>query len=718
MKTDVVKLLLPAPRKIIRKSGELSFRDREAVRVCLGVSTISLANIYDALRFTGRQRKISFPALVEISKAKSCSKTRFAPKMPAYIKDKQESYLLKISDRISIAAADSTGLAYALTTLDQLLGKQGHQVTFPRLQIEDSPAVKYRGLVHNVGLGIPPEQHERTISLAAVKYMVDLHADFKMNVLVIHFENGLEITSRKNFSARCAFPQKDMRKLIAYAARKNVHIMPAPQLFGHWSPSLAKYYSQLSCGGQGNNFCPNNEAVYLFIKKICAEVAELFPFEYIHLGCDEVASVGDKCPRCAKDLRTIGKAGLFAKHVNRLAKIIKSLGKKPAIWGDMVMDTKHSDIIKYLDKDITLFNWNYLPDPDMAPGIERPTALRELENNGIAVALAPAISCMENIYPAHSNHLRNIAGMSQRAKHYKNIVGIFGCAWCWEKRFLEDLEYSSLFTAETSWNLQNPDMGLFNRKLGWHRHGADSPAIARSQVLLGQCNTYQTNMYQPSSFELRGVFQDFWSYPVFAKPGYAEKIFCLKTMARRAEEVLSKLPRLKKIAQCDTNVLLRMEYAARRYRYTARSLLWIEEAKELYQEVERLQYTIWDGARDKRVPANPGKLRHHLRRILAILRTLENETIELDKFTDKVFASKPHVFGITKRLCKEYCFANLQNIRDRIARLKCISGNYLRSEADPAKDYFPTADCVAIFSQPLPYRINAGSFNASIERVI
>nr|WP_325406785.1 family 20 glycosylhydrolase [Agriterribacter sp.] len=38
-----------------------------------------------------------------------------------------------------------------------------------------------------------------------------------------------------------------------------------------------------------NTLCPANEKVYEFLDKVFTEAAQLFPFEYIHMGGDETA---------------------------------------------------------------------------------------------------------------------------------------------------------------------------------------------------------------------------------------------------------------------------------------------------------------------------------------------------------------------------------------------------------------------------------------------
>src|SRR5437588_170471 len=41
--------------------------------------------------------------------------------------------------------------------------------------------------------------------------------------------------------------------------------------------------------GIDNTLCPANEKVYVFLDKVLTEVAQLFPFGYVHMGGDECA---------------------------------------------------------------------------------------------------------------------------------------------------------------------------------------------------------------------------------------------------------------------------------------------------------------------------------------------------------------------------------------------------------------------------------------------
>ena len=99
---------------------------------------------------------------------------------------------------------------------------------------------------------------------------------------------------------------------MKYAKDRYIEILPEIDVPGHSLAAIASY-PELSCtpgtyavnsgerfmvwpGGAkhfygllDNTLCPANEKVYDFLDKVFTEVAQLFPFEYIHMGGDETA---------------------------------------------------------------------------------------------------------------------------------------------------------------------------------------------------------------------------------------------------------------------------------------------------------------------------------------------------------------------------------------------------------------------------------------------
>src|SRR5699024_9987160 len=89
-----------------------------------------------------------------------------------------------------------------------------------------------------------------------------------------------------------------------------------------------------------NTLCLANEEVYDFLDKVFAQVAQLFPFEYIHVGGDEAPqNFWEKSPEIKKLMEKEDLADMhdvqayFTKRVN---KIITSKGKKMIGWDEIL----------------------------------------------------------------------------------------------------------------------------------------------------------------------------------------------------------------------------------------------------------------------------------------------------------------------------------------------------------------------------------------------
>src|SRR3954464_6610356 len=92
---------------------------------------------------------------------------------------------------------------------------------------------------------------------------------------------------------------RDVREIVAYAADRNVTVVPEIEMPGHAQAALAAY-PELSCTGgpfdvstrwgvHKEVYCAGKEETFTFLQNVMDEVCELFPGAYIHVG-------GDECP--------------------------------------------------------------------------------------------------------------------------------------------------------------------------------------------------------------------------------------------------------------------------------------------------------------------------------------------------------------------------------------------------------------------------------------
>lgn len=304
-----------------------------------------------------------------------------------------EGYQLEVTPKkITIRANQPAGLFYGVQTLLQLLPKEieGKSIAhtdwkIPAVSIIDYPRFGWRGLMLDVSRHFFPKE--------VVKAYIDEMARYKYNRFHWHLTDDqgwrVEIKSLPKLTSVGAWrvprygkwnthepPQpgepatdggfythEDIREIVQYAKDHFIEIMPEVDVPGHSMAALAAY-PELSVTqdttikvnpgsnfstwhGDGtftmhidNNLDPSNEKVYAFLDKVFTEIAELFPFEYIHMGGDEAyKGYWEKDPdnqALMKRLKLKDSQDLQAYFNSRVNKIIQSKGKKTIGWDEIL----------------------------------------------------------------------------------------------------------------------------------------------------------------------------------------------------------------------------------------------------------------------------------------------------------------------------------------------------------------------------------------------
>lgn len=144
-----------------------------------------------------------------------------------------------------------------------------------------------------------------------------------------------------------------MKEMIAYAADRQVEIIPEIEMPAHTNSSLAAY-PQLACpvvdqfigvlpglGGDHASiiYCAGNDSVFTFLQNVIDEVAALFPSRYIHLGGDEAQKTyWKKCPLCQKRMKKEHLAheeDLQGYFMKRIGEYVRSKGKEVMGWDEL-----------------------------------------------------------------------------------------------------------------------------------------------------------------------------------------------------------------------------------------------------------------------------------------------------------------------------------------------------------------------------------------------
>lgn len=216
-----------------------------------------------------------------------------------------ESYRLTISaQKIELSAPQLLGVLRGLETLLQLMGSnQGNvqinnEIQLPPLTIVDNPRFTWRGLL------LDTSRH--FFSVKTIKRLLDAMAAAKYNVFHWHLtdDQGWRLASKafprlqQLASNGDYYTRQQIQEIVAYARAHGIQVLPEIDMPGHasaiavaypeWMSASGPYAMEYRWGVHKPTLNPVDDSVYRFIDGLVAELVELFPFEYIHMGGDEV----------------------------------------------------------------------------------------------------------------------------------------------------------------------------------------------------------------------------------------------------------------------------------------------------------------------------------------------------------------------------------------------------------------------------------------------
>ena len=258
--------------------------------------------------------------------------------------------------RIVARAADRAGAWRASQILRQFL-LDGDRI--PALDIEDAPRFRWRGLMLDCC------RHFMDVDF--VKATIDRIALHGMNRLHWHLTEDqgwrLEIpkyprlaeiggwrTDEDGQRHGGIYTRGQVRDVVAYAAERQVVVVPEIEMPGHCRAALAAY-PHLSCRGEAlpvetrwgifeDIYCAGDDAVFTFLQDVLDEVLDLFPSPWIHIGGDEAPRTRWRdCPRCRARMRDLGLAGedaLQSWFLNRIGKWLHARGRVMIGWDEIL----------------------------------------------------------------------------------------------------------------------------------------------------------------------------------------------------------------------------------------------------------------------------------------------------------------------------------------------------------------------------------------------
>ena len=351
--------ILPRPTKLTHHEGVFAI-DRNTT-LCYEESVAKVADILcDYVPFTKRSTECCAENAVRLLVDNSLGK---------------EAYTLTIdASGVIIKGGDYGGVLYGMESLLQLLPYEvfTKEAKLPLaaqfVEVEDSPRFPYRGMLLDMA--------SNCYTMEEIKEQLDIYAMHKINycqILIMtsgawrfeiksHPELAREggfrggdskIRPHNNYQDEkrgCYYTQEEMKELIAYAADRNIEMIPEVGVPGH-SHAITRVYPDVLCnytpnleksnGYDGRSvWCVAKESNYALLDDIIREVASVFPSKYIHLGGDEVKfSQWTPCPDCQALAKRLGiEVGPELQEVfmERARAIVKKYGKMPAMYDEAI----------------------------------------------------------------------------------------------------------------------------------------------------------------------------------------------------------------------------------------------------------------------------------------------------------------------------------------------------------------------------------------------
>jgi hexosaminidase len=265
---------------------------------------------------------------------------------------------------LTISASSDAGLLYGGITAWQLATGDTPRV-IPALAVRDHPRFAWRGLM------IDSARHFQSPEF--IHRLIDWMAVNKLNVLHWHLVDDqgwrLEIKKYPRLTDISAwrvpatapgapppprvggyYTQDQVRKIVAYAAKHNVTIVPEIEMPGH-ALSAIRAYPKLGTGvpiprqiesdwGVFPWLYDVDDGTFAFMEDVLGEVMMLFPSRYIHVGGDEAVKDQWKASREVQArMKALGindEDTLQSWFVARVGKFLAQHGRRLIGWDEIL----------------------------------------------------------------------------------------------------------------------------------------------------------------------------------------------------------------------------------------------------------------------------------------------------------------------------------------------------------------------------------------------
>lgn len=285
-----------------------------------------------------------------------------------------EAYTLNITASDITISGKTAGVFYGLQSLYQLMVNNQElitkKITLPMVAIKDQPSFQWRGMHLDVS--------RHFFSKEEVMRYLDYLALHKLNTFHWHLtdDQGWRIEIKKypllttigskrsgtiigpysttapsdNIPYGGFYTQADIREVVAYAKSLHITVVPEIEMPGHALAALSAYpalactdstfLAAITWGVFDDVFCAGKDETFTFLENVLAEVIDLFPGNYIHVGGDECPKTRWKeCKRCQQRIishHLKDEHDLQSYFITRIEKFVNSKGRQIIGWDEIL----------------------------------------------------------------------------------------------------------------------------------------------------------------------------------------------------------------------------------------------------------------------------------------------------------------------------------------------------------------------------------------------
>ncbi len=442
-----------------------------------------------------------------------------------------EGYRLAITtEGVKVEASTSAGFFYAFQSLKKMLPANvmarkydaRRKYTLPVVTIADEPRFRYRGFMLDVS--------RHFFGVDQLKRMIDIMAAYKMNYFHWHLTDdqgwraeikkyprlttvgatapNCRITDMKRGTYWTNEPygpyfytREEMLEVVEYCAQRHITVIPEVDMPGHFVAALAAY-PEYGCdpshpvtvwttGGVSRDVLNvANPRAIQFAKDVLAELCDIFPGPYFHIGGDECPTnaweTNADCQRLLKEEGMKNFRELQSRFTEEMSDFLATRGKRTLLWNESIT-AQGSDLARVKKNNPLIFCWypcqkaalmaaengfqNIVSDIHSATGsyyINR----KQSEDPGEPDGAGKGDDTVERCYnyvpvpedvPAHLQPF------------YTGVQATFWCEWVGTNDYLEYLALPRLMAvAEAGWTPQSgKDFEDFRRRMSLDREMLD-----------------------------------------------------------------------------------------------------------------------------------------------------------------------------------------------------------------------------------------------------